>query len=131
MCVDRWVGEDAGCIDSGALLSRKTECHNASHSNKDEREMTVLSEPERERQRPHGITCMENMKHDARQHIYRTQTDRQTRPVVAKGGGAGKGRSRGLGLAEANCYICKEKQHSPAVEGTTLSTLSQTITGQM
>ena len=88
MCVDRWVGEDAGCIDSGALLSRKTECHNASHSNKDEREMTVLSEPERERQRPHGITCMENMKHDARQHIYRTQTDRQTRPAVAKGEGS-------------------------------------------
>ena len=59
------------------------------------------------------------------------QTDGQTRPVLAKGGGAGKGRSRGLGLAEANYYICKEKQHSPAVEGTTLSILSQTITGQI
>ena len=52
-------------------------------------EIVILNEvnQKRERQMPHDITYMWNLKYDVNEHIYKTETDSQTdkKFVVAKG----------------------------------------------
>ena len=79
-------------IYNGILLSHKKEWNNAICSNMDGPRdyYTKQSKSDRERQIPYDITYIWNLKYDANEHIYKTETDSQT---------------KSLGLTDANYYI--------------------------
>ena len=81
MSIDRWMDkEDVVHIYNGILLSHKKEWNNAICSNIDATRdyHTKWSKSERERQIPHDITYMRNLKYDTNELIYETETDSQT-----------------------------------------------------
>ena len=61
-----------------------------------------------ERQIPHGITYMWNLKYDTNELIYETETDSQTYRTDLRFLVVGEGGIGGLGLADANCYTENE-----------------------
>ena len=81
MSIIRWMDkEDVAHIYNGILLSHKKEWNNATYSNMDVTRdyHTKWSKSERERQIPHGITCMWNLKYGTNESMYKTETDSQT-----------------------------------------------------
>ena len=72
--------EDVVDIYNGILLSHKKEWNNAICSNKDgPRDYHIKwSKSDRERQISYDITYMWNLKYDANELIYETETDSQT-----------------------------------------------------
>ena len=75
-----YLQEDVVHIYNGILLSHKKEQNNAICSNMDATGdyHTKWSESERERQIPHDITYMWNLKYDTNEPIYEAETDSQT-----------------------------------------------------
>ena len=78
-----------------------------------QREITMLSEvsqKERKRQIPYGITSMWNIKYDTKEPIYKTETDlwkRRRDLWLPRGRGLGKGWSGRFGLADVSYYTQK------------------------
>ena len=66
---------------------------------------TEWRKPEWERQIPYDITYIWNLKYGTNEPIYKTETDIENRPVVAKGEGEGVGWTGSLALVGANYYI--------------------------
>ena len=90
-------------------------------------EIIILSEiSQTERQMPHDITYMWNLKYDTNELIYKTETDPQTQRTDEDGsqeeGGVGEGWIGSLGLADTMLYIAyiyiyrMDKQQSPTVQ---------------
>ena len=67
----------------------------------------MQSKSDRERQIPHGITYMWNLKYDTNELIYKTEADSQTQrtDLWLPRGRVPEGWSGSLGLADANYYI--------------------------
>ena len=81
MSIDRWIDKaDVVHIYNEILLSHKKEWNNAICNNIDGRRdyHTKWSKSERERQIPHDITYMWNLKYGTNELIYKTETDSQT-----------------------------------------------------
>ena len=72
--------KDVVLIYNGILLSHQKEGNHANHRNVDATRgyITKGSKSERERQIPHDITNMWNLKYDTNELIYETETDSQT-----------------------------------------------------
>ena len=86
--------EDVVHIDKGILLSHKKETNDAISSNKDGPTdyQTKWSESEWERQIPYDITYMWNLKYDANEPIYETESwAYRTDLQLPKRGELGKG----------------------------------------
>ena len=97
-------------ICSGILLSHKKERNIDICSNMDGPTdyHTKGRKTEKERQIPHDITYMWNLKQDTNEPIYRTETDSQTQRTdlgFPSGRGDGEGWIDSLGLVDANQYI--------------------------
>ena len=74
-------------------------------------EIIILSEvPKRERQTPHDITYMWNLKYDTNELIYKTETDSQTWKTklwLPKGKGSGGGINLEFGISRYKLLYTK------------------------
>ena len=94
-------------IYNGILVSHKKGQNNAICSNMMQLEIIILSEIS-QRQIPHDITHMWNLKYDTNEPIYKTETDSRTCRTdlwLPRGREEGEGWTESLRLVDANYYI--------------------------